>query len=86
MKKQITSAIAMAAMLATLSSCGDAEKPKEGEEMKAAAPSVTIKPVPLPDPQIPGYKYPEDSLVINSWINSNDEKSIACLLYTSRCV
>lgn len=78
MKKQITSAIALAAMVATFSSCGDAEKPKEGEEaMKTAPPAGIIKPVPLPDPQISGYSYPTDSLVINNWINTNNNDSIA---------
>ena len=38
----------------------------------------TFYPVQMPgtSPVIPGWKFPEDSVVINRWVNSNDFKSI----------
>src|SRR5260370_36366944 len=37
---------------------------------------VEIKPVPLPDPKIPGYHFPEDEATIIGWTKKNDQKAI----------
>lgn len=77
MKKRIVTSLLLATAIGIVS-CNDEKKPEGEEKAMAVAPRAPIiKPVPLPDPQIPGYKYPEDSIVINGWINSIDEKSIA---------
>jgi hypothetical protein len=36
----------------------------------------SIDPVPLPDPGIPGFKFPEDSPTVNTWIHSGDMTKI----------
>lgn len=41
-----------------------------------AAPAAAFKAVPLPDPKIPGYKFPEDEATIIGWTQKNDQKSI----------
>lgn len=35
-----------------------------------------ITPVPFPDPQIPGFTFPQDSNVINGWISAGDNEQI----------
>lgn len=39
-------------------------------------PGPNVQAVPMPDPGIPGYKFPEDSSVINGWIQRRDAASI----------
>jgi hypothetical protein len=41
-----------------------------------AAPAAEFKPVPLPDPKIPGFKFPEDEGTIVGWTQKDDQKSI----------
>ncbi len=36
-----------------------------------------FKPVPLPNPKIPGFKFPEDSNLVNSWVAKNDMVKMA---------
>jgi hypothetical protein len=38
--------------------------------------STSITPVPLPNPNIPGFTFPEDSAVINTWLKNNDSAKI----------
>ena len=45
-------------------------------EEKATATVSTFKPVPLPDPGIPGYHFPEDSNLIYKWIQTGDTASM----------
>jgi hypothetical protein len=40
------------------------------------APTAAIKPVPLPDPKIPGFVFPEKEATILGWVTANDEKAI----------
>jgi hypothetical protein len=40
------------------------------------APAAKFKAVPLPDPKIPGFKFPEDEATIIGWTEKNDQKSI----------
>src|SRR4029079_5321056 len=40
------------------------------------APAAAFKPVPLPDPKIPGFKFPEDEATIIGWTQKNDQKAI----------
>ncbi len=35
-----------------------------------------IAPVPLPDPGIPGFKFPEDEATILTWVKNNNQHSI----------
>jgi len=35
-----------------------------------------VQPVPLPDPGIPGFKFPEDSATIDKWVQQRAERSI----------
>ncbi len=36
-----------------------------------------IQPMAFPDPKIPGFKFPEDSVTINKWLDTYDTASIA---------
>lgn len=76
MKKQIAITLLCAAATVAFVQCNDQDKPTE-EAVAGSSSGGTIKPVPLPDPKIQGYTYPEDSLVINNWINNNNDDSIA---------
>jgi hypothetical protein len=51
---------------------GRAEPPAKAD----TAPATEFKPVPLPDPKIPGFKFPEDEATIVSWTRKSDQKSI----------
>lgn len=37
---------------------------------------AALKPVPLPDPKISGYRFPEDEKTIIDWMNNNNQKAI----------
>src|SRR5690349_14320907 len=36
----------------------------------------TFKPIPLPDPKIPGFRFPEDENTIIGWTSANNQKAI----------
>jgi hypothetical protein len=72
MKKQL--AIISLLLVAAIAFTQCKDKKPEGEE---TASKGKIKPVPLPDPKIPGFKFPEDSNTINQWIATEDETAMA---------
>src|SRR5271168_379925 len=52
-----------------------------GTEPLGAAPAAQpadggVAPVTLPDPGIPGFKFPEDEATILTWVKNNDQHSI----------
>jgi outer membrane murein-binding lipoprotein Lpp len=46
-------------------------------ERLTSRPGPNVQAVMMPDPGIPGYKFPEDSAVINGWVQRGDAASIA---------
>lgn len=46
------------------------------DDVQTPAVSTSYSPVNFPDPQIPGFSFPEDSTVINGWIYSQDTGAI----------
>lgn len=54
-------------------------KPQKTEAELEATPNFTydeVTPVDFPDTGIPGFKFPEDSTIINGWIKKGDNKAI----------
>lgn len=54
--------------------CNNNESTTAGSP-EAKLPGVTFG-VPLPDPGIPGYTFPEQEATINSWLDNNDSNNI----------
>lgn len=67
---------AIIAIVVLFQYCSDNASSGSGPGREEAAAS-SIKPVPLPDPGIPGFRFPEDSVVITSWVDKNQEDKIA---------
>lgn len=70
--KKTTLAITLAVIVLGWTQCNETKK---GEET-TTNPEFII-PVPLPDPGIPGFKFPEDSVVITDWVNNREEDKMA---------
>jgi len=48
----------------------------KGPEKEAMLGLPRVLPVPLPDPSIPGFKFPEDSATIDAWVQQRAERKI----------
>ncbi|QHV99666.1 hypothetical protein [Spirosoma endbachense] len=82
MKKIVLTGLVVSVGLLLLQ-CGQSAKQETKEEGTANAtmasaemPGVPIKPVSLPDPGIPGFKFPEAETVVDKWIDGNELKNI----------
>jgi hypothetical protein len=74
--KKIFVLIAVIILIALFQYCNNSPQ-KHGEEVKTAkADTAGITPVPLPNPQINGFRFPEDSNTINSWLKKNDTNNL----------
>lgn len=67
--KQISLLLGVFAILAIISAANCTKKKKDPGTGGTTGAS-TVKPVPLPS-VVPGFKFPEDSSVINGWINNS---------------
>ncbi|HEY0066200.1 MAG TPA: hypothetical protein VGB46_02520, partial [Flavisolibacter sp.] len=58
--------------------CSDNASPgTDNKDNPDEAAALAITPVPLPNPGIPGFRFPEDSNIINAWVDQNQEDKIA---------
>ena len=81
--KKLTALIFIAFTLGIIIQIGcDAKKKGNATENQTTSAAISITPVPLPI-KVPGFVFPEDSTVINGWINDKrfspsnyDEESI----------
>ena len=71
MKKLITVSLLLLAAVILVQCQNNHEKHDDNHEARF------IKPVDFPDTKIPGFKFPEDSSVINGWIDAQDNDKIA---------
>jgi hypothetical protein len=56
-------------------SCGGGDKkPEPTTELTTGG--STFKPVPMPDPGIPGYKFPENQATLEKWTAANNQDSL----------
>lgn len=67
-------------LLIFLSDCDDQlpvnPPPAVTTEVESSPSATSYDPVPFPDPGIPGFRFPEDSTVINDWVENRDEDAI----------
>jgi len=82
--------LAAAVAILSLAACSSGDQKTAAEKSSGAATAAApftmqalkeatsgqFQPVPLPDPKIPGYKFPEKEDVIVSWTKDNNHKAI----------
>jgi hypothetical protein len=70
-------ALAIGGVILGRSTWNAAAEPENTRAVKlATAAPAPFMPVPLPDPKIPGFKFPEDEATIIGWTRAGDQKSI----------
>lgn len=62
-----TSGVLMMGLVGLCAACGDDPAPTPG----------AIEPAPLPNPQVPGYSFPETESAIYGWVEDDDASSVA---------